>query len=429
MLKTKNVFIIFFVLLALIFGFIFYTFTNSYLHFLLIKQYEQKIKSLDDVLKFSLLEHLNNVNIRDFAKDTRADFIILKNDMKISSVKDPDFFSSLKEGEIVNLNSRKILTKSFIYKGYKYIIIVYPRFLNLELFWIKIAISFGVCLLFIFILMLFLGSKITKSFNKILDFLDSIGSHKVVVLEKGVFKEFSLLNEKLLKTKDKILKNTQKNKKQSDKIALKNIQLTSVISAISHELKNPLSVIDLSLGMLKDENLEDEELKKELLEKISRQSVKLNALTHKLNFVFNLNSEALQMQDFDLFSLCEKITQNPGFERVALQGESTRVKADEFLIEQVIINLLSNALKYSQKEVILTAKNQKIIVQDFGKGIEEDKLKLITKKFYKIDTKSDNSFGLGLFLVKKILNIHKSYLEISSTLAYGSRFSFKLNQG
>lgn len=429
MLKTKNVFIIFFVLLALIFGFIFYTFTNSYLHFLLIKQYEQKIKSLDDVLKFSLLEHLNNVNIRDFAKDTRADFIILKNDMKISSVKDPDFFSSLKEGKIVNLNSRKILTKSFIYKGYKYIIIVYPRFLDLKLFWIKIAISFGVCLLFIFILMLFLGSKITKSFNKILDFLDSIGSHKVVVLERGVFKEFSLLNEKLLKTKDKILKNTQKNKKQSDKIALKNIQLTSVISAISHELKNPLSVIDLSLGMLKDENLEDEELKKELLEKISRQSVKLNALTHKLNFVFNLNSEALQMQDFDLFSLCEKITQNPGFERVALQGESTRVKADEFLIEQVIINLLSNALKYSQKEVILTAKNQKIIVQDFGKGIEEDKLKLITKKFYKIDTKSDNSFGLGLFLVKKILNIHKSYLEISSTLAYGSRFSFKLNQG
>lgn len=61
-----------------------------------------------------------------------------------------------------------------------------------------------------------------------------------------------------------------------------------------------------------------------------------------------------------------------------MQGKSTKVKADEFLIEQVIINLLSNALKYSQK-VILTARDQKIIVQDFGKGIEEDKIKLITK--------------------------------------------------
>ncbi|EOM6119370.1 sensor histidine kinase, partial [Campylobacter jejuni] len=60
MLKTKNIFIVFFVILALIFGFIFYTFTNSYLNFLLTKQYEQKIKSLDDVLKFSLLEHLND---------------------------------------------------------------------------------------------------------------------------------------------------------------------------------------------------------------------------------------------------------------------------------------------------------------------------------------------------------------------------------
>ncbi|EJH0024716.1 sensor histidine kinase, partial [Campylobacter jejuni] len=70
MLKTKNIFIVFFVVLALIFGFIFYTFTNSYLNFLLTKQYEQKIKSLD----FSLLEHLNDANIKDFAKDTRADF-------------------------------------------------------------------------------------------------------------------------------------------------------------------------------------------------------------------------------------------------------------------------------------------------------------------------------------------------------------------
>lgn len=425
MLKTKNIFIVFFVVLALIFGFIFYTFTNSYLNFLLIKQYEQKIKSLDDVLKFSLLEHLNDANIKDFAKDTRADLIILNNDMKISSVKNPDFFSNLKEGEILNFNSKKFSLKALFTKD----INIYPRFLDLELFWTKMAIGFGVCLLFVFILMLLLGRRIEKNFNKILDFLDSIGDHKVVILEKGMFKEFNLLNEKLLKTKDKILKNTQKNKKQSDKITLKNTQLASVISAISHELKNPLSVIDLSLEMLKDEKLEDKKLKKELLEKISRQSVKLNALTHKLNFVFNLNSEALQMQEFDLFSLCEKITKNPGFERVALQGKSTKVKADEFLIEQVIINLLSNALKYSQKEVILTARDQKIIVQDFGKGIEEDKIKLITKKFYKIDVKSDNSFGLGLFLVKKILNIHKSYLEISSTLGYGSSFSFKLSQG
>ncbi|ELJ5539200.1 HAMP domain-containing histidine kinase, partial [Campylobacter coli] len=293
--------------------------------------------------------------------------------------------------------------------------------------WLKISISFGLYFMLVFVLVFFMGRKLAKSFKKILEFLNFINDSKSVILEDSIFKELNLLNKKLLKTKEKILKNIQKNKKQSDKIALKNTQLASVISAISHELKNPLSVIDLSLEILKDENLRDEKLKKELLEKISRQSLKLNALTHKLNFVFNLNHEALQMQEFDLFALCEKIVKNPGFERVILRGKSTKVKADEFLIEQVIINLLSNALKYSQKEVILIAQDQKISVLDFGKGIEEDQLKLITKKFYKIDTKSDNSFGLGLFLVKKFLSIHKSYLEISSTVSQGSKFSFKLH--
>lgn len=427
MLKTKNIFIAFFVLLILSFGVIFYTLTNSYLNFLLLKQYEQKIKSLDDVLKFSLLKHLNSDNIKEFAQDTRADFIILKDDFEISSVLNADLFLNLKENTIYNLNSKRILVKNFTYKDYKYMIIVYPRFLNLQNFWLKISISFGLYFMLVFILVFFMGRKLAKSFKKILEFLNFINDSKSVILEDSIFKELNLLNKKLLKTKEKILKNTQKNKKQSDKIALKNTQLASVISAISHELKNPLSVIELSLEMLKDENLKDEKLKKELLEKISRQSLKLNALTHKLNFVFNLNHEALQMHEFDLFALCEKIVKNPGFERVILRGKSTKVKADEFLIEQVIINLLSNALKYSQKEVILIAQDQKISVLDFGKGIEEDQLKLITKKFYKINTKSDNSFGLGLFLVKKILSIHKSYLEISSTVSQGSKFSFKLH--
>lgn len=397
MLKTKNIFITFFVLLILCFGVIFYTLTNSYLNFLLLKQYEQKIKSLDDVLKFSLLEDLNSNNIKEFAQDTRADFIILKDDFEISSVLNADLFLNLEENKIYDLNSKRVLVKKFTYKDYKYMIIVYPRFLNLQNFWLKISISFGIYFMLVFILVFFMGRKLAKSFKKILEFLNFINDSKPIILEKSIFKELNLLNKKLLKTKEKILKNTQKNKKQSDKISLKNTQLASVISAISHELKNPLSVIDLSLEMLKDENLKDEKLKNELLEKISRQSLKLNALTHKLNFVFNLNHEALQMQEFDLFTLCEKIVKNPGFERVILRGKSTRVKADEFLIEQVIINLLSNALKYSQKEVILIAQDQKISVLDFGKGIEKNQLKFITKNFIKLILRAIILLDLGFF--------------------------------
>ncbi len=103
-----------------------------------------------------------------------------------------------------------------------------------------------------------------------------------------------------------------------------------MISAISHELKNPLSVIDLSLEMLKDEKLEDKKLKKELLEKISRQSIKLNALTHKLNFVFNLNSEALQMQEFDLFFYVKKSLKTQALKELYCKVKARKLRLMNF---------------------------------------------------------------------------------------------------
>ena len=422
MLKTKNIFIIFFSLLVLVFAFIFYILANSHLNLLLLKQYEQKIKSLDDTLRFGLLEQLNPQNIKEFATYTRADFIIKKNGELFSSL--DETFENFEKKAL--LSDKKFLTKEFNFKDYNYTIIVYPYFTDFKKFWSKMLLFFGFYLILVLILFYFIGKKLAKHLQQILEFLQNIDTQRNIFLENSIFKELNLLNKKLFKTKDKILKKNEKAKKQSDKISLKNTQLTSVISAISHELKNPLSVIDLSLLILRDENLKDEKLKKELLEKIMRQSLKLNKLTEKLNFVFNFNTQNLKMQDFDLFELCRKIIENPGFERVILQGKSSKVKADEFLIEQVIINLLSNALKYSQKEVILSVENSRLCVQDFGIGIEENQLKLVTKKFYKIDSKSDNSFGLGLFLVKKILSIHKSYLEIFSKPNQGSQFSFKL---
>lgn len=429
MLKIKNAFLLFFALIALLFGLSFYMIINSYLNLLLLKQYEQKIKSLDDVLKFGLLNELDGENIVPFAKETEADFIISSAQNSITSLKNIAPYEGFEQNKTIKFQNKKIMLSRFSHGDYNYTIVVYPRIVKLEDFWFKIFAIYAFCVIFIFVLFYFSAKKLLRIFKKSFAFLDSIHRQNVVLLEHSVFKEFNFLNKKLLKIKDKILKKEEKTKKQNEKISLKNTQLNSVICAISHELKNTLSVIDLSVSTLQDANLKDEALKKELLNKISRQSYKLNQLTHKLNFVFNLNTQNLTLQNFDLHALCQKIVQDPGFERVVLRGEASLVSADIFLIEQVIINLLSNALKYSQKEVILEVRNQNLKVIDFGRGIERDKIKLITKKFYKIDVKSENSFGLGLFLVKKILSIHKSYLEISSTQFQGSCFSFRLKSG
>ncbi|WP_291953090.1 ATP-binding protein, partial [Campylobacter sp.] len=125
--------------------------------------------------------------------------------------------------------------------------------------------------------------------------------------------------------------------------------------------------------------------------------------------------------------LSQEIVNSFNEPRIHIKGEKSEVFADIFLIEHVIINLINNALKYSSKDIHIQIKNCEFIIKDEGIGIEEKHLKLITKKFYKINPSQSNSFGLGLFLVKKILSLHNSALKIQSTPHKGSIFSFSIN--
>lgn len=542
MLKTKYIFILLFCIFMLVLSLGFYVVIKQNFEVSITNQYEQKLKSIDDVLRFSLIDELNASNIDDFARQTRIDLIILKDNFIISSIDEnsslvrndemtgealqdetaqdemqsevvqnevqadeaqgggvqgsevqtlgaqsdetqggevaqsaktqssqaqaldtlnneaqstkPQALGTLnnetqasqmqnsKAQKLINffiqnssqklkkarIEDNEVFYKSYEFQNYRYIIITYPKYTQLEDYESKALLMLILCGLIFFILLQIFSKKLRMSFEKILIFLEKIDKKEQILLAPSIFKELNELNQKLYKTKEFLLKKDRQSKKQEAKISLKNTQLSSVISAISHELKNPLSVIDLSLDLLKDEKMSDKKLKASLLEKISQQSTKLNALTDKLNFVFNLSYQALNKKEFDLFALCAKIVQTPGFERVRLTGSGERVFADELLIEQVIINLLSNALKYSQDEVILSVSGTLVAVKDSGKGIAPNQITLITKKFYKIDSTSENSFGIGLFLVKKILNMHEASLIIHSELNKGSEFSFTLEK-
>lgn len=448
MLKTKHAFGLLFLALFAVFGASVYLLVSSNINTLLFKQYEQKLKTLDDTLRFSLLNELNSSTIKDFAAQTRADFIIVHKDKAefnsefakgraFSSLKNTDELfnqmsnSALFDSTIHNatLSGRKALYKVYESGIYRYIIIVYPRILELDGYWGKVFAIFAGCVLLFFVLLQVFASKLGASFAKILLFLDKINTKECIKLNSSLFKELSLLNSKLYASKNELLKRQKQNKKQSDKIALKNAQLSSVISAISHELKNPLSVIELGVSSLKEQGIDDK-TRLLMLTKIQNQSQKLDKLADKLNLVFNLSEQGVQKSEFELLALCEKVCQNLASQRIKLQGKPCKVLADELLIEQVLINLLTNALKYSQKNITLRLKVLKngvlVSVKDSGIGIEQDKLKLITKKFYKINPKSENSFGIGLFLVKKILALHGTTLQIQSTFGKGSQMSFVL---
>ncbi|TKX29042.1 sensor histidine kinase [Campylobacter sp. MIT 12-5580] len=427
MLKTKHIFMLLFVGILSIFTLSVAVLIYSNIQTLLFKQYEQKLKTLDDTLRFSVFDSLNENNIKEFSTQTRIDLIIKKDGSIFASFKDYDFFVKHANESIQELEFKG---KKLLYKLYKinqddfFILLVYPRILELKNYWLGIFGIFSFCALACFVLIGFFAKKLQQSFKKILIFLSKIDSKDEILLENSIFKELNLLNAKLYKTKATLLKKQRQNKKQSDKINLKNTQLTSIISAISHELKNPLSVIKLSIQTLKDKDFQDENSQNKLLAKIESQGEKLDKLTTQLNLVFNLNLSQDNKNTFDLYELAKKVALND--DRIKLEGKSSMVFANEFLIEQVLINLSSNALKYSKDEVILKVEDKKVSVKDKGIGIAKDQIKLITKKFYKVDIKSENSFGIGLFLVKKILSLHKSYLQISSELNKGSEFSFEL---
>ena len=105
------------------------------------------------------------------------------------------------------------------------------------------------------------------------------------------------------------------------------------------------------------------------------------------------------------------------------------LEADRDMIEHLLINLVENALKYSEEAVTVRCDGERLEVIDRGMGIETSDLEKITKRFYRVDRLSwNNSIGVGLYIVKYILRLHETELEILSEWGKGSLFGFSLEK-
>ena len=122
---------------------------------------------------------------------------------------------------------------------------------------------------------------------------------------------------------------------------------------------------------------------------------------------------------------------------MVLSGDKMYVYADMEKIQQVLYNLLDNAIKFShQNSVIKIETSEKkntlfVSVKDTGIGIPKDDLKLIWDRFYKSDLsrgKDKKGTGLGLSIVKEIINAHGEHINVISTEGVGSEFIFSLPQ-
>lgn len=214
------------------------------------------------------------------------------------------------------------------------------------------------------------------------------------------------------------------------------------ISDVSHELRTPMTSISGFVGGILDGTIPPEK-EKEYLRIVYDESRRLAKMTNDMLEMSKMNSSEykLDVSKFDLselIRLCiiqleQKISEKKLELNVTLPEDKLIVIADKAAIQRVIINLLDNAVKFSFERTTVTvsavrkAKKAYISIGNLGIGIEEKELSNIFDRFYKTDksrTRDKSGAGLGLSMVKNIINLHKQEVFAESiNTGQGSKFT------
>ena len=300
--------------------------------------------------------------------------------------------------------------------------------------WIKLFIAFTLLMLIALIIAYNISKKARYDILQITRYLDEVSAKNYrAILKPEYFREFLQISI-LLKNLVKKLHNRDKQKrKHTAKLRLINKQQNDILSAISHEFKNPIAAIMGYAETLCDDINIDPKIRQKFLEKILSNTHRVTLMLDRLALSVKLENNDLSIKPstFDMANVCLdsiSILQAKYPERsIRFEGSSKNVFADKTMLELVITNLIDNALKYSEEEVNVTLTESTINITDKGIGIAPNEIDKITSKFYRVQkNRWDNSMGLGLSIVSYILKLHDSALTIESTQGVGSTFGFSL---
>ena len=218
---------------------------------------------------------------------------------------------------------------------------------------------------------------------------------------------------------------------------------TDFIANVSHELKTPLAVMGNYATMLQQSGISEEE-RREYAKAISHSSRRLAALITNILKLNKLENQLIfpKHEEYDLSGqLCESLLQfEDAWEKKNLNIETdiqdeVRVKSDAELLSLVWNNLISNAVKFTPEGgtigVVLKADEKSVIVsvKDTGCGIDLEIGKHIFEKFYQGDTShATQGNGLGLALVKRVVDILNGEISVQSVSGQGSTFTVKIRR-
>lgn len=286
-------------------------------------------------------------------------------------------------------------------------------------------------LLFSFLIGYFISKKLSKPIEKI--------NKTAKIMAQGDYENaYFFIDENILELNELVATLNQTNEELTKIDELQK----EILANVSHDLKTPLTMIKAYAEMVRDLTYKDDIKREDNLNVIIEETDRLNLLVNDIIELTKINNDLqnLNITEFDLVELINSIINRFGIMDANFVFKNKLpiiVKADKIRIEQVIYNLIINAINYTgkDKKVIINLKeNDKYVhveIKDTGKGIDEEDLKLIWKRYYKVDKKyrrEKKGSGIGLSIVENILKKHKFNYGVNSIKNKGTTFYFDIDK-
>lgn len=262
---------------------------------------------------------------------------------------------------------------------------------------------------------------------------------------------YSLLNDPISNMNKEVISWARDQKEQMEELKRLAEFRKEFLGNVSHELKTPIFNIQGYIHTLIDGAINDPDVNIRFLTKAARSADRLSDLVADLLAISQLESGELVMEyeRFDINALIKDVyeqlevkAKDRGINLIIKEGcnKPFYVFADRYRTRQVIVNLVSNSIKYGRENGTTTAayydmdENILIEVADSGEGIAQEHLPRIFERFYRVDKSRSREggaggTGLGLAIVKHIIEAHNQTINVRSTIGQGTTFGFTLKKG
>lgn len=331
-------------------------------------------------------------------------------------------------------------TSSFLTFFLTLVVGVFFYVTKVEMYWFILAFAF-VCFSFSFFFIQYRVEKfIYRRVKKIYD--------DVRLLDASTFDKKQITTDMATLTKE-VERFAETKKIEIETLKGRENYRKEFMGNVSHELKTPLFTVQGYILTLLDGAMEDKAIRKKYLQRANKGVERLIYIVKDLDMItklevgdLNLNKERFNIIEliqgvFDLFEM-KAAKKNITLTFDIDYKESIFVEADRERIQQVLTNLIVNSIKYGKKDGTTEVSIEDLIrnkvivrVTDNGEGIPKDKIPRLFERFFRVDrsgSRKEGGSGLGLSIVKHILEAHDEKIYLESQLEVGSEFSFTLEK-